>query len=501
MVGTKTIAAVLSVLALGGCATVPREAGFGDVQKAVAERSGHLVQWRGRTAEDSAVDQAVRTLLEKELTSEDAVEVALLNNLTLQATYQDLGIAQADLVQAGLLQNPVLSLERRFTGQAAEFDVAQDLISLLAMPLRKRVAGARFEVEKRRVGNAVLEIAAETRDAFYMLQAAEQTLEMRRSVAEATAASVDAAKRLHDAGNTNDLDLANERKLAGQARLDLAMAENEAVQARERLTTLMGVWGPATTWKISPRLPDPPASDPPQQGLETLAISRRLDLEAGRQEVIAAAQSLGLTQAFRYIPEITLFAHYSHETNPVHSIGPGVQFTVPLFDQGQAQVAKGQAMLQQAQLRYAAMAVEIRSKVRATYSQMIHARARAEYYRREVLPLQQQILDQTQLQFNGMFFGVFRLLEAKQAQINAGREYIEALRDYWVKRAELEKVTGGRLEGSAAGNLPGGPVPNMTSPEMNMKEMPGMKGMDMKGSGSKETDMQGMDHKSMPGMK
>ena len=491
MIKTNAIAVLLSAGLFGGCATVPREAGFGDVQKAVAERTGHLVQWRGRSAEDAAVDQLVRSLLQKELTAEDAVEIAVLNNLSLQATYQDLGIAQADLVQAGLLQNPTLSLERRFSGQAAEFDVAQNLISLLAMPLRKRVAGAQFEAAKRRVGHAVLETAAETREAFYYCQAAEQSLEMRRSVAEATASSADAAKRLHDAGNTNDLDLANEQKLAGQARLDLSTAENDAVQARERLTMQMGVWGPATTWKIAPRLPEVPASDPPQQGLETLAISRRLDLEAGRQEIIATAQSLGLTQAFRYIPEITVFNHYSHEIDPVHSIGPGVQFTVPLFDQGQAQMFKGQAMLEQSQLRYAALAVNIRSKVRAAYGAMAHSRAKAEYYRREVLPLQQKILDQTQLQFNGMFFGVFRLLDAKQAQINAGREYIEALRDYWVGHAELERMTGGRLTGSAAGNVSGGPVPDMNSPKMDMKDTPEMKDMDIKG----------MEHKNMPGMK
>ena len=480
-------------LLLAGCTNVPKEAGFGEVQKDVADRGGHLVQWRGQTAEDAAVDQAVRALLEKELTAEDAVQVALLNNLSLQATYQDLGVAQADLVQAGLLQNPVLSLERRFSGQAAEIDIVQDLIGLLAVPLRKRVAGAQFEAAKRRVGQAVLDTAAETREAFYEYQAAEQTLEMRRVVLEAASASADAARRLHDAGNTNDLDLANEQKLAAQARLDLADAERQAVQARERLTTVMGVWGPpAASWKVAPRLPDPPpGTDLAQEGLEGLAISRRLDLAAERQEIIAAAQSLGLTRAFRYVPEITVGGHYEHEIDPQHSVGPSVQFTLPLFDQGQAQVAKGQALLRQAQVRYAARAVEIRSRVRAAFSRMAHARARAEYYRREVLPLQQKILDQTQLQFNGMFVGVFQLLQAKQAQINAGREYIESLRDYWVARAELEKQVGGRLPGSAAGDAPGSPVPNMGSPEMGpMKDMPGMKGMEHGG-------MKGMDDKEM----
>ena len=45
-----------------------------------------------------------------------------------------------------------------------------------------------------------------------------------------------------------------------------------------------------------------------------------------------------------------------------------------------------------------------------------------------------------------MLLGVFQLLEAKRGEIDAGRMYVEALRDYWIARAELERAIGGRLE-------------------------------------------------------
>jgi cobalt-zinc-cadmium efflux system outer membrane protein len=44
-----------------------------------------------------------------------------------------------------------------------------------------------------------------------------------------------------------------------------------------------------------------------------------------------------------------------------------------------------------------------------------------------------------------MLTGVYQLLAAKQAEINAYREYIETVRDYWIARAELERAVGGRL--------------------------------------------------------
>lgn len=73
------------------------------------------------------------------------------------------------------------------------------------------------------------------------------------------------------------------------------------------------------------------------------------------------------------------------------------------------------------------------------------ARNIVKYYHDTVLPLRQQIVDEAQLYYNGMLIGVYELLLAKQNQINAGREYIEAWRDYWIARADLERVVGGRL--------------------------------------------------------
>ena len=450
------------IAGLVGCANVPKDAGFGEVQKVVATRTGHLVQWRGNTAADAAVDAAVFSALQQGLTADEAVQIALLNNLNLQATYQELGVAQANLVQAGLLKNPTLSFERRLPGQAAVLDVFADFLDLFFIPLRKRVAGAEFEAAKLRVADAVLMTAAQTRQAFYTLQGAEQMVEMRRSVAQATAASAEAAQRLREAGNITLLAFREEQKLAARAKLDLARAEAEVIEDRERLNVLMGLWGTSTDWKIASRLPALPATELSAQGLQSLAVSQRLDLGVAREEVEVAAQSLGLSRASRFVPNVNIGAHFEREADGVESVGPSIELPIPIFDQGQAVVARGGALLRQSQLRYAALAVEIRSEVRTAYSRMIAARDRVEYHQREVLPLAAQVVEQTQLQYNAMQTGVFQLLQAKQAQIEAGREYIETLREYWVARSELERAVGGRLRASESirpATQPTGPMP------------------------------------------
>lgn len=339
---------------LAGCASVPRDAGFDDVRRTVADRTGHTVQWRDQTAEDAAVDAAVRAMLQDELTVDEAVQVALLNNLNLQATYEELGISQAQLVQAGLLKNPVFSVEARFPARPRyplEVDVFQDFMSIFLLPLRKKVAAAEFEATKLRVANAALDLAAEARSAFYTLQAAQQMVEMRRTVLEAAEASAEASQRLHDAGNITDLQLHSDQTMAAQARPDLVEAEADVVDARAHLAALMGLSD--GRWHVAARLPDPPQVAPEPGELESLAMSQRLDVAAAKQEIEVAAAQLGLTRRSRLIPEIDVGAHFEREPDGTRTAGPSVELPVPIFDQGQAATARGRSVLRQAQRRYA----------------------------------------------------------------------------------------------------------------------------------------------------
>ena len=95
--------------------------------------------------------------------------------------------------------------------------------------------------------------------------------------------------------------------------------------------------------------------------------------------------------------------------------------------------------------RYASTAVEVRSAARSARNHILAARARAEYYRQVIVPLRRQITEETQLRFNAMQVGAFQLLQAKRDEIEAGAAYVDALREYWVSRAELEQVVSGRM--------------------------------------------------------
>jgi cobalt-zinc-cadmium efflux system outer membrane protein len=448
--GILGVSVLITTVFSGGCSTVPKDAGFSSVRQTVGERTGQIVQWRSDTADDAAADTAVRQMLAQPITADQAVQVALLNNRGLQATFEDLGIAQADLVQAGLLRNPVFNLsvripDRRPAKTYIDFAVAEDFLDIFLIPARKRIAEAQFEQAKFHVTYEVLTLAIQTRTAYYQYQAAQQVLELRRTAAEAAAASLDAARQLHDAGNMTPVDYLSEEFQRARAQADLTSSEGETDETRERLNQLMGVWGSELAWSAPPRLAELPGNDPAEDGLEELAVSQRLDLSAAKQQELSEASALGLTEKTRFLSGAEIGPEAERETDGQWRIGPTILVPVPLFDQGQAAVARAFAQLRQSHRRYQELAADIRSQVRMSTQRLHNARLRVEYYRDHVLPIQQKLVHQTQLEYNAMLAGVFRLLQARRDQIEAGREYVTALRDYWVATAELEQAIGGRL--------------------------------------------------------
>ena len=454
MIGLKkTACLLLGLLLLSGCTSMAINAGFDDVRTAVAQRNQVQISWNNGTELDKEAAEKLDSLLKRKLTADDAVQIALLNNRELQAVYSDLGIAQSDLVQAGLLSNPIFDAVVKFptSGGRADLELgaAMNFLNIFYIPLRKRVAAARFEETKTRLSGAVLDFAGRVRGAFYSYEADEQMLELRRTVVQALAASFEVARRLHDAGNLSDLDFARERAQLEAGKLALRSAEISVRQSREELNILMGLWGEQTQWQSAERLPN--ISEPPLQtkDIERLALERSLDLAGARQRIVAEGEQLGLTRWTALLPEFS--AGPSAERNDGEwEAGPKLDFAIPLFDQGQAKVGRTAAELRRFQQEYYALAVRIRANARQVRDRLEGASDRANYYRDILLPLHERIVNEAQLQYNAMQLGPLQLLRAREQQIETAVSYIGALRDYWLARADIGQLLSGRLPTSTA---------------------------------------------------
>ena len=181
----------------------------------VADRTGYAeLNRRGGPA---ATTSAVRELLSKPLTADSAARVALLNNRSLAVQLEAVGVATADYETAAQIRNPAFYVAFRPPDRGppratdVEATASQDVLDVLLLPVRKRLAQAALDQSAVRAGDAALGLIRDVRVAFYSYVAAEQMLAFQRQVTDAADVTAEYAGRLFAAGNTTDLDLAGQR--------------------------------------------------------------------------------------------------------------------------------------------------------------------------------------------------------------------------------------------------------------------------------------------------
>lgn len=421
----KPILISLCALLALSCASVPSGS---DIQKEVSERASLNVE-----------------NVEGELTADRAVAAAVVNNPRLQVILAELGIARGDLIAASTISNPLFEAELRFPGDPFhpyEFRLAQSLVDLIQLPRRRAIGRAEFDAAKLRVTGEVLRFSAGVRADYYDLLAASQHVAMSRTVFEAAKAAAELAQRQHDAQNITDLDLENEQAQYEQAKLDLARAEQRLVLARETLIRAMGVRDASAEWRLPAAFPALPPSEPDLTELERLAAARRLDIEIARREVDIAQRRVPVAR-LAALGEITGDVHLQRDADGARTVGPGIEFPIPIFNNGQAARTRAEAELLRARHALNALLAESSSQIRTAQSAVAEARARVEYFREVLLPRRERIVRLTQLEHNAMLAGIFQLLQAKQNEAAARRDFIDAQRDYWIARNDLDRAVNG----------------------------------------------------------
>jgi hypothetical protein len=436
-------------LLLGGCASLSGDGGFGAAAGVSEQRTGLSASVAGRLPRNEDDARALAAVIDKKLeqplAADDAVHIALLNNRGLQASYWSLGVAEADLVQAGRLQNPVLDFKRSHGGEVSiERTLTFNLLGLITAPMASRIEGRRFEQTRLLVSNEALKIAADTRRAWVDAVAATQIADYAQQVEASAQASAELAERMRKAGNWSAMDMAREQAYHAQTVADAVHARKAAVSAREKLTRLMGLSGAQLAYRLPERLPDLPAAPRELADIEQVAVSERLDIQAARLDTEHTASTLGLSKTTRFINVLDLGAVHNSEGG-TRTRGYELSLEIPLFDWGATRVARAEATYMQSVNLLAQAAVNARSEARESYADYRASYDLARHYRDNVVPLRKHISDQTLLRYNGMLMSVFELLADAREQATAVSGYIAALKDYWTAQANLEAALGGRL--------------------------------------------------------
>ena len=459
----------LAALALAGCATFSADGGFGTVENAAGEHlGGAKLKWIKTDEDARAAREAVAALLAKPVDADAAVQVALLNNRSLQATYAELGIAEADLVQAGRIGNPRYTLLRTNRGgdvAKAEEAISLELVGILTLPLRTKLEAHRFRQVQAQVAREMLGVALETRRAWIRTVTAEARGRYLAQVLSAAEAAARLAQDMAKRGNFSKLTQLREEAFRVETAAELARAQQTAVAERERLVRLMGLDGADAAFALPERLPDLPASLPEAGKPEAAAIERRYDVQAAQRETEAVARALGLTRATRFVNVLELGRARTKERGDPYAYGYEISLEIPLFDWGTARVAKAEAIYLRAVNRLAAAVVDAASEVREASAARRAAYGIAHDFRQRIVPLRKEISDENLLRYNGMLISVFELLADAREQVASVIAAIGAERDYWLADADLAAALTGATPGPGGGGTRVAPTMAMPAGE------------------------------------
>lgn len=426
---------------LAGCTSVPSDLGQRGVSDLATERGlepSLLSPMDGEAAKAA--------LLSGPLTLESAVRIALTHNPDLRDRYAALGLAAADVYEAGRVRNPVLSASALSSDAAGDgtktaFGLVGSFVDLVTLPARSRYAKTEFEAVKQDLAGAVLNTSADASAAYFAYAGARQTFALRERISKAATLSADLAQRFSDAGNITPRELAVEQAAASEARLAALEAAAMLAEARNRLGAVLGV-STGEAWDVPAQLQALPEFETDLPEYINLARVNRLDVSAARLRADAVAVRAGVTDWSSWLGSLDVGAEFERETDGTELTGGGIEWEIPIFSQNRDQRLRANAELERAVIEVARATLASDNDVQLAYAAMTNARARAKEYRDRLIPARLAASQRAQEEQNYMLIGVFEVVSIREQEFDAYQGYLEAIRDYWLARIELARATG-----------------------------------------------------------
>ena len=436
---------LLAATVLTGCASVAIDENFAEVERFAREQTGSEVRWLRSDPEREAMRTEVDRLLAQPLAIDDAVRIALGYSPAFQSLLAEAAVASADATGSARIGNPVFTFERLFRSGAEgrELDIGRSLslslFDLLFLPARLEQAEFRQQQTRLQSSIALLSTVTEVRQAWVDAVAARQVAHYREEVATAAGTAAELARRMQATGNFSRLQRAREQALAAEETANLIRARQNATAAREALIQRLGLTpSQAQALRLPDQLPALPEAPMDEATAGAALLENRLDVRIARTDLDRTAKSLGLTRVTSVVNGLHVAGVRNSETGESSQRGFEIELPLPLFDFGDAARAGGEARYLAAFNRTLELASNASSQVRVAYEGYRSAYDLARHYRNEVVPLRQNITEESVLQYNGMLIGVFELLAAARSQSASAVQAIEAERDFWRAEAALK---------------------------------------------------------------
>lgn len=372
--------AMLAAMSVAGCKSPMPCDQRHRVDAGLQTRTGHSLGPSVRPGETVfpagvAVDDGV--------TEDEAVAIALWNNAAFGELLTQLGVSRAQLYDAGLLQDPNFTVLFPVGPKQLEFTGLLALDALWLRPIRVRAAGLDLSrVAEQMVQNG-LNVVRDARVAHADLVLAQERVALTREVVELRTAIAGLAERRLEAGDIGELEATTARIDVVQARAVAVAVNQEVPLAQARFKTVLGL-ALSNEAFVAVASPVCIAAVPEEAALVSEALASRPDLRAAEIAIEAAGERAGLARA--QFMQLSAIVDANAEGVDGFEIGPGAQFTIPIFNGNRGQAAIARANLRQAARAYVTVRDRIALEVRTARTQFVQARENLAVVEGELLP-------------------------------------------------------------------------------------------------------------------
>ncbi len=442
----------LAMAVAAGCAAVDPRADFERARQEIRAATGEMEIHD--PDEPVLSGDEIRAILADGLGLAEATRLALLNNRRLHAGFLAVGVARSDFVQAGLLENPSLSLAFLFPDIGGRVRWNADLLGSVAdiwqIPRRRALAGAGVERRILELSRFAGELVAATKEAYYEGVAAREARTVARANLELARRSLAGVRRKVEAGVASKTDESIAESLFLGADFAFRRSERDEVAATRKLAALLSLEDDLLAVALRDTLPDPVWPAMEREVVVARSMAARADLRAAERAVAAAEAKVALERRRRF-PGISAGASAERPEGGSSAdflVGPAAAIEIPLFDQNQAQVSRAEYELLERKKEREALISEVRQEVRAAVDKAEIASRAAAFATNELVPQAERGASLAAKAYELGDTTVLTFLEAQNVALAARRTQIDALLEAVLSRIAVERASGGPLGNS-----------------------------------------------------
>ena len=388
----------------------------------------------------------------KKVYLDEAIEVALKNNIDLQAAKIDISIAKNNIKSANKFQNPSFDAYY-FLGAAGNSEPKQlgfsENIEIAKRKARKNLAEANLKLVEKNVGYTTFDLKMDVREAYINLVEAKSilnTLEQQKELQQELLSIAKAKVGAHNAPNIDVIqaEIALNQMITqvntANVNVQKALADfNKVINNPDNVTydSMDKLFSEENNFNEM-MTPPPDYKFPDFSEIQTKAMENRFDIQIAKQEIDVAEKNLTVVTRQR-IPDLQLTGgyaykpgHYADNGNFNNGAYAGASIVnIPLFYNYSPEIQNAALKLRQAEMKYMSVKNKALKDIASAYARFLTAADNLNHFEAKIVKGSEDLIETSKQSYEAGKSDITSLIVMKQSYKSIIIGYAQALAEYY----------------------------------------------------------------------